>query len=153
MLISDLILESCVVPDLSGRNKEEVLRNLSEVLAGVLPDTSAGLILEVFIEREQLGSTGIGKGIAIPHGRLEGLKEPIAVLGRSIAGVSFAASDNKPVHLFIALLSPVESGQPHLKALSAISRLLNKKLRRGQLLAAKDQKSLYNAAILEEREE
>ncbi|MBF0454615.1 MAG: PTS sugar transporter subunit IIA [Magnetococcales bacterium] len=152
MLISQLISETRVVPDLIGKDKVAVLTVLADVLAQELPQVSGEEIVEIFMERERLGSTGIGKGVAVPHGRLKELEKPLAVLGRSINGVSYDANDGKPVHLLIALLSPDGSGMPHLQALSAISRLLNQDARRTQLLAASDQKNLYEAIILEENE-
>ncbi len=152
MYISSLISKSSVISDLHGRNKDEVLTVLAAAFGEVVPGVAAQEILEIFQEREQLGSTGIGKGIAIPHGRVKGLKKPVAVLGRSAEGVAFAATDGKPVHLIIALLSPDGTVKPHLKALSCISHILNQAPRRKQLLAAADQESLYNALIMEEGE-
>jgi nitrogen PTS system EIIA component len=150
MLISNLISESCVISNLSGTNKDEVLFNLSTAFADILPEASAEKILEIFHERERLGSTGIGKGIAIPHGRLAGLKAPIAVFGRSVAGVPFKASDDKPVHLLIALLSPTGSSKPHLQALATISHMLNKKELRTHLMEADNKRSLYRVILTEE---
>ncbi|MBF0358153.1 MAG: PTS sugar transporter subunit IIA [Magnetococcales bacterium] len=150
MLISNLISESCVVTNLTGTNKNEVLHNLSIVFADILPEVSAEQILEIFKERERLGSTGIGKGIAIPHGRMDGIKSPIAVFGRSVAGVQFKSNDGKPVHLLIALLSPTGSGKPHLQALATISQLLNRESVRTRLMEAEDQRSLYRVMISEE---
>jgi nitrogen PTS system EIIA component len=152
MLISNLISESSIVANLPGLNKEQVLANLAYALAEALPKADPERILEALQERERLGSTGIGKGIAIPHGRCVWIKKPVAVFGRSVEGVDFAANDGKPVHLFIALLSPVRAVKPHLKALSAISQLLNHQTRRKKLLAAADEKALYDALIMGEKE-
>jgi nitrogen PTS system EIIA component len=152
MLISDLISKSCVIPNLVGRNKEEVLSYLAFFLVEAVPLVLAERVFELFLEREKLGTTGIGNGIAIPHGRLEGIKVPIAILGRSVEGVSFDSNDGQPVHLFIALLSPVGSGKPHLKALSAISRFLSQESQRQDLLEANDQQALYEVLIQERGE-
>ncbi|MBF0379760.1 MAG: PTS sugar transporter subunit IIA [Magnetococcales bacterium] len=151
MQISHLISESCVVPNLVGENKKEVLLSLSAVFLNVMPNADVQHILELFLEREKLGTTGIGNGIAIPHGRIKGLKNPIAVFGRSVAGVPFEANDGKPVHIVVALLSPASSGRPHLQALSAISQTLNNSFLREKILQAKDKKTLYNAVIKGEK--
>ncbi|MBF0193794.1 MAG: PTS sugar transporter subunit IIA [Magnetococcales bacterium] len=147
MQISHLISESCVVPNLVGDSKKDVLLRLSAVFANVLPNASTRHILELFEEREKLGTTGIGNGIAIPHGRIKGLKNPVAVFGRSIAGVPFDANDGEPVHIIVALLSPDGSGREHLGALSIISQLLNNSSKRNKLLKATDKKSLYSAVV------
>ena len=153
MLLSNLISESCVLPNLPGKNKADVLFCLSDELARVVSMATTEQILELFNERELLGSTGIGNGIAIPHGRISGLKEPVAILGRSLNGVEFDASDGKPVHLFIGLLSPAGAARPHLEALSLISKLLKKPKKRMQMLDAKDKKTLYRVVIMEENQE
>jgi nitrogen PTS system EIIA component len=147
MQISHLISESCVLPNLVGDSKKDVLLRLSAVFANVMPNASTRHILELFLEREQLGTTGIGNGVAIPHGRIKGLKNPVAVFARSIDGVPFDANDGKPVHIVVALLSPAGSGREHLQALSAISQLLNNSAHRENFIKATDKKSLYNAVV------
>lgn len=144
MHISQLITPSRVVPDLSAATKMEALAALAKVLARDLPQTSADEVLDIFLEREQLGSTGIGKGVAVPHGRLSELSAPIAALGRSYHGVAFDALDSKPVYLIIALLSPLAASKTHLAALTTISRLLlHREGIRERLHGAEDQDAFF----------
>ncbi len=147
MRISQLISESRIDPDLSARSKTGVLESLSGILARDLPDSDAKDIFAVLQERERLGTTGIGNGTAIPHGRRDELSAPIAALGRSVQGIDFNAMDGKPVHLFVALLSPASSSVSHLKALSLISRLLRNHSLRKRLLAADNAVTLFNTLV------
>lgn len=147
MHISQLITSARVVLDLSGTTKREVLAPLAEVLARDVPKFSVRGILDVLAERERLGSTGIGKGIAIPHGRLSGLSVPIAALGRSGPGVAFDTLDGKPAHLIVALLSPLNDNKTHLASLAAISRFLQRKSVRDRLCAAPDHPALFAEII------
>ena len=94
-------------------------------------------MLHVLLEREKLGSTGIGDGIAIPHGKLAGLDEMVVAFGRSREGIDFEAMDGKPVHLFFLLMAPENSAGQHLKALAKISRMLKDAGFRKNLLEAK----------------
>ncbi|MBM2837586.1 MAG: IIA-like nitrogen-regulatory protein PtsN [Deltaproteobacteria bacterium] len=94
-------------------------------------------------EREKLGSTGIGDGVAIPHGKLKDVKVMMAAFGRSSRGVDFQAIDGKPVHIFFMLVAPEEMAGPHLKALARISRLLKEPSRRKAFLEAKSREDIY----------
>lgn len=143
MHISQLITQSRVVSDLVGTSKVEVLTTLSTLLADDLPLISPDTILDTFLEREKLGSTGVGKGIAVPHGRIPQISVPIVAMGRSQQGVLFDALDGQPVYLLAALLSPLRANKAHLDALSVISRLLHQQIVREQLRAAPDQAAFY----------
>lgn len=150
MKIKDALKESCVIADLNGQTKNEILRELAVALkdAGLIADVDAAV--EVILERERLGSTGIGDGIAIPHGKLKGLKTILCVFGRSIKGVSFDAVDREPVHIFFLLLAPEDSAGLHLKMLSRISRILRDQSFRRKLLEQTGQKNLYADIISED---
>lgn len=143
MKITDMLDEASVVQDLHSSTKKGVLEELSTVLVqeGRLPDRDK--VVEVLLEREKLGSTGIGDGIAIPHGKMGGIKGVIASFGRSIQGVNFESIDSKPTHLFFLLIAPENSAGVHLKALARISRLLKDSSIRNRLLEAKDSRSLF----------
>ena len=147
MQILQILTESRTILELSGSEKTAVLASLAELLSEVLPNTTGEKVLEVLLERERLGSTGIGKGIAIPHGRFEGITAPIAALGRSPQGIQFEALDGKPVHLIIALASPADTGKTHLQALSTISRLLRNKGIRQNMMKATSRESLLKALL------
>ena len=150
MKISDILSKELVIPDLREIDKQSVLgelvRHLSQKMAGI----DAGELLGVLLEREQLGSTGIGDGIAIPHGKLKDLKQLIAVFGKSTDGVAFDAMDGKPVHLFFLLVAPENSAGVHLKALARLSRLLKRNGFRQKLMSVADALQLYQAIVEED---
>ncbi len=124
MKITEFLDHRGVKLDLQATEKEDVLKELVDVLAEVKDIGDKKTILKALIERESLGSTGIGQGIAIPHGKTDKLKEITAVLGISRKGVNFEALDGEVVYLFFLLVAPKDNPGPHLKALAQISRLL-----------------------------
>lgn len=138
MRISELVSPEAVVPDLRADTKEGVLRELSGAIAGAMPSLSAESVAAILMERERLGSTGIGGGAAIPHGKAPGIDRMVAAFGRSRAGVQFQSLDGKPAHLFFAIIAPEQSAGMHLKALARISRLLKDDRFRRSLLEAGD---------------
>ena len=109
---------------LKARNKRDALAELAGVFAKGKIRVDPEAMLHVLLEREKLGSTGIGDGIAIPHGKIAGLDEMVVAFGRSREGIDFEAMDGKPVHLFFLLMAPENSAGQHLKALAKISRML-----------------------------
>lgn len=126
-----------IIGELKAANKRDVLAELIGVIAKRQGAFDPEAMLRVFLEREQLGSTGIGDGIAIPHGRIAGLDETVLAFGRSRKGVAFGALDGKPVHLFFLLAAPENSAGRHLQALARISRMLKDGAFRKNLLEAK----------------
>lgn len=150
MRITDILNEASVFQDLRSSTKKGILEELSTVLVqeGKLPDRDK--VVEVLLEREKLGSTGIGDGIAIPHGKMKGIKELVASFGRSIQGIDFESIDNKPTHLFFLLVAPENSAGVHLKALARISRLLKDSRFRNRLMEAEDSRSLFQIIVEED---
>ncbi|MCX8071573.1 MAG: PTS sugar transporter subunit IIA [Candidatus Binatia bacterium] len=144
MRITDILSPALVVADLRGSTKDEVLRELAEKVAGVYPNIQAEELLSVLWEREHGGTTAIGDGIAIPHGRLKGVQQIIAAFGRHRDGVDFHSIDGKPTHLIFLLVLPEESMGLHLKALARVSRLLKDAGVRQRLLVARDSLELYD---------
>lgn len=110
--------------DLVATEKQEILKELVDVLAEVKDIGDKKVILKALMERESLGSTGIGQGIAIPHGKTDKVKELVSVLVVSKKGVNFEALDGEPVYIFFLLVAPKDAAGPHLKALAQISRML-----------------------------
>ncbi len=110
--------------DLQASEKQDILKELVDVLADVKDIGDKKLILKALLERESLGSTGIGQGIAIPHGKTDKVSELISVLAISKKGVNFEALDGEPVYIFFLLVAPKDAAGPHLKALAQISRML-----------------------------
>jgi len=144
MKIADLLDIKAISAELASSKKVEVLAELVDLLRRVQPDLDAAELLAVLIEREELGSTGIGDGIAIPHGKLKGLDRLFMAFGRKRDGIDFDAMDNRPAHLFFLLLAPENEATLHLKALARISKLLRKEDVRRQLLDAPDSATLLS---------
>ncbi|MBK5094382.1 MAG: PTS sugar transporter subunit IIA [Deltaproteobacteria bacterium] len=138
MRIQDIVSPEAIVDDLRADSKEGVLRELSEVIAKIVPKLSADSLTAILMERESLGSTGIGDGVAIPHGKVGGIEHLVAAFGRSRNGVLFDSLDGKPAHLFFLIVAPEYSAGMHLKALARISRLLKDERFRRSLLDAED---------------
>ncbi len=151
MKISNYLKEEWIVPDLRGKDKYSVLKELSSVLVKPCQVASEEEILRVLLEREKLGSTGIGEGIAIPHGRLRKLKTFLISFGRSIEGVEFDSSDRHPAQIFFLVMAPENSAAGNLELLGRIVTLLKDPSFKKRLLAAKTQKELFET-ILEEDE-
>jgi PTS system nitrogen regulatory IIA component len=145
MKITDILPEALVIPALKGKNKEEVLRELATAMASQHADIDANRLVEVLWERERLGSTAIGDGIAIPHGKLPGLKTVLGAFGRHSQGVDFHSLDGKPTKLLFLLVAPEDSVGQHLKALARVSRLLKDPTFRAQLMSAPNQADLYRS--------
>lgn len=137
MKILDIVPPGAVLADLRAETKEGVLRELSEAIAAAVPGTSAEALAAVLVEREGLGSTGIGDGVAIPHGKMAGIERLVAAFGRSRDGVPFQSLDGKPAHLFFLIVAPENSAGMHLKALARVSRLLKDERFRRALLSAR----------------
>jgi PTS system nitrogen regulatory IIA component len=152
MKILDYLPMEVIEADLKAKTKIEVLKELvlSLVRNSLVKDTDQAL--EVLLEREKLGSTGVGDGVAIPHAKFNGVKNLVAVFGRSRAGIDFESLDNKPAHLFFLFLAPENSAALHLKVLARISRLLKKPDFRESLMRARDREEIYKAIIEEERD-
>ncbi len=123
MDLSDLIEASAILPALKANSKKQLLQLLSEKAAAItgLPERE---VFDTILQRERLGSTGVGNGIAIPHGKLPGVKRITGVFARLEAPVDFEALDDQPVDLVFLLLAPEGAGADHLKALSRIARML-----------------------------
>ena len=138
MRILDIVPPEAVVDDLRAETKEGVLRELAGILAAMAPQLPAEAIASVLIERESLGSTGIGEGVAIPHGKIEGIDRLHTVFGRSRTGIQFHSLDGKPARLFFVIIAPAQSAGMHLKALARISRLLKDERFRRSLVDARD---------------
>lgn len=143
MQITDMLDKNYIIEELKATSKRAVLAELSEILSRDQKGLAPGAMVEVLLEREKLGSTGIGDGIAIPHGKLKGLDRLMISFGRSRQGIEFDAIDGKPVHIFFLLMAPESSTGQHLKALAKISRMLKDPEFRSGLLEAKSAEEIY----------
>jgi len=151
MNISDALRETCVMTDLKGETKEEVLTELVSALKEMGLIENVEEAVKVILEREKLGSTGIGDGVAIPHGKMKNLQHVLCAFGRSAKGVAFGAVDGQPVHIFFLLLAPVESTGLHLKMLSRISRIVRDASFRKKLMEQVDAPHVYKDIVEEDK--
>lgn len=151
MKIMDYIKEEGVISDLQAVDKSSALKELSRVLVKPGQSPLAEEITEAVLYREKLGSTGIGEGIAIPHGRLKRLEDFIVSFGRSIKGIDFDSIDYKPAHLFFLVMGPENSAVKYLKLLDRIVTILKDASFKKRLMKARSQRELFQL-IAEEDE-
>jgi len=137
MKIVDFLPKEAIVLDLKSKEKESAIKEMVEVLVKLKKVNNAHETVDMLMQREKLGSTGIGQGVAIPHTRCDFVKEQVAVLSFSKSGVDFSALDNCPVNILFLLLCPGASTGEHLQAMAKISKLLKDKTLREALLQAK----------------
>lgn len=143
MQLSDLVSTDGVVAMLKAGSKKQVLQELSQVAAD-LTGVAYREIFETLLQRERLGSTGVGQGIAIPHGKIAGLDRLHGVFARLETPIEFDSMDDQPVDLVFLLLAPELAGADHLKALARVSRLLRDPSVVAKLRASKEASVLYS---------
>ena len=150
MKIDRLLQQEDIIPNLVTETKDQVLLELAVKVEERHPLLNSEKIYQILQERERLGSTGIGDGIAIPHGKLKQAKDLVLVFGRSSKGVEFNAIDGRKVHIFFLLLAPENAFGLHLKMLGRISRILKDPAVRKGLLDAPDAAAIH--AIIQEQD-
>ncbi|HZL34197.1 MAG TPA: PTS sugar transporter subunit IIA [Tepidisphaeraceae bacterium] len=128
MKLSEIIIKDAIQPELAALDRDGAVRELVAALAvaGALPESAVDEVVAAIIKREQNGSTGFGKGVAVPHVKHSKVKAMAATLGRSIGGIDFAALDHQPVYSIFLLLSPENQPQQHLQAMNIIFSNLQK---------------------------
>lgn len=124
MKLADIIVEDAIIPELTARSRDEAIEELVNALAssGAIPKKSADEYAKAVLAREKQATTGIGKGVALPHQKIKGVKKVIGTIGRSSEGIDFQALDYKPVYSVILLLSSPDSPDEHLQAMETIFR-------------------------------
>ncbi len=150
MKIDEILKKESVIADLVGKNKLEVIKEMTECLKqnNIIKDDQA--LFATLMEREKLGSTGIGENVAIPHGKSDELTQIITVFARSLDGVDFESLDQKPVHFVCMVIAPAHSTGQHLKALARISRLFKNQALREGILKAEDSNAIYSILLEED---
>lgn len=143
MKLIEILSPQMVLADFTAADKEGAIAQICAHIAKQRPGLKVDDMVRTLLEREKLGSTGIGEGVAIPHGKLNGIETLVACFAKSSAGVDFQAIDNNPSHLFFVLLAPNNSAGLHLKALARISRLLKSQEFRDRLLRADDAAGIF----------
>ena len=142
MEIADILALDGVVADLKATSKKQALQELAAI-AGGITELHERKIFDVLLERERLGSTGVGNGIAIPHGKLSGLDSLVGLFARLHEPVEFDSIDERPVDLIFILLAPESAGADHLKALARVSRLLRDEHACERLRGSENAEAIY----------
>jgi PTS system nitrogen regulatory IIA component len=150
MKLTDILVRDACLVDIKGTTKPEVLRELAEALVAAVPTLDKAELYAMLLEREKLGTTAMGDGIAIPHARIESLDRVLAVFGLSRAGVDFDSLDARATHLFFLLVAPGREGSAHLLLLARLSRLLGVDAFRTRLRDVKTTDELFRAIEEEE---
>ncbi len=153
MKIKDIFKKEFIIEELEAKTKRDVLLELSTAFLRGPYTFDGNRVVEILLNREKLGSTGIGDGIAIPHGKLDDLTELVLAFGRSTGGIDFQAMDGRPVHLFFLLIAPENSEGQYLKALAKISRMLKDASFRKRLMDAATAAELHRIVIDKDRDD
>lgn len=155
MKLVDFLNRKAATVALKSKDKEGVIKELIDLVArtGEIKPKNKEPLVKIIRDRERLGSTGIGQGIGIPHGKSAVMRRLIGAVGISKEGVNFDSLDGEPVYIFFLLLAPQDSAGPHLKALARISRLLKDKYFRDALRNAKSEKELINFIVKEDQKQ
>jgi PTS system nitrogen regulatory IIA component len=151
MKIVEMLKKEFIATSLQSKDKEDVLSELSSLFTHGNVKFNHAAMVKALLEREKLGTTGIGEGIAIPHGKLADLDDMYVAFGKSDAGIPFEAMDGKPVHLFFLLVAPEQSTGQHLKTLAKLSRMLKDVQFRKHLMDAGTGDELYS--IISEKDD
>ena len=151
MKICQYLPPELIVPDLKALNKEGVLTELADWIVHHVPGLNTGEVLQVLLDRERLGSTGIGEGFAIPHGKLKTLEKMVIAFGRSHQGIPFDSLDGKAAFYFFVLIAPEDSAGLHLKALAKISRFLKNSAFKESLSQASGREALQK--VIQEQDD
>lgn len=151
MKIAEILREQCIIADIKGKTKREIIAELVETLEKTRLIEDVETVVNVVMEREKLGSTGIGNGVAVPHGKLKNINNIMCALGRSQKGVDFDAVDRGLVHIFFLVLAPEDSASLHLKVLSRITKILRDQSLRKKVIKLSNTHDIY-MSILEEDE-
>lgn len=144
MKVSDLLNKRRVILELGATSKMEVLEELARAVSFDAESLDPSLLVEALTERERLGSTGIGDGVAIPHGKVQGLDRMVVSFGRSTSGIEFESMDGKPAHLFFLLVAPENSAGIHLRVLAKLAKALKRESFRLQLMEATSREEIFN---------
>jgi len=147
MKLSEILEENHIIPDLKAGDKKGVLEELAETIVSHEPSVDKRSLVRVLLERERLGSTGIGEGVAIPHGKFDGISRPVISFGRSRKGLDFESMDGQPAFLFFLLVAPENSASIHLKALARIAKILKNRSFRQVLMEVHTREELYQTII------
>ena len=145
--LSGLLKDSSIELGLEGKNKAEIISELVDVISKSGKVKNKKALSDAIMEREKLGSTAIGNGVAVPHAKIEGIKQTVLAFGRSVAGVDFNSLDGEKTHLFFMLISPKDDIGAHLKILAKISHLIKDRFMVGLFKNAKSKKEVLSIIL------
>jgi fructose-specific phosphotransferase system IIA component len=152
MILTQILKPACVKVPLDGKDKESVIKELVELLDANSLLLDKNEVLQAVLSRENTRSTGIGSGIAIPHGKCKGVRDLVMAMGISPKGIDFQSIDGKPVFILVLLVSPIDKTGPHIQALARISRLMLDEEFKNKLQNAASAEELYNLISVKEAE-
>ena len=150
MRLRDILEKPCIIPALRATSKQDVIQELAQTITKSHASLQTEDLVAVLIERENLGSTGIGNGVAIPHAKMKGVSRIIAAFGKSDQGVEFGSQDDQPAFLFFVLVAPENAAGQHLKALAKLSRILKNPEFRSRLIKSGTQDEIFNLIMTED---
>lgn len=151
MKVTDFLEAAMIIPELKGGGNSAVLEEMAKLMASHYQFTDAKKLLEILLARERIGSTAIGEGVAIPHGKVPGVNRVYGAFGCSPKGIDCQAPDRGLTHLFFLLIAPEDSTSDHLKALARVSRLLKDGKLRARIMEGKTREEILNT--LKEKDE
>lgn len=143
MNLAEILSQDAVLPKLEARTREAVLEELTRPLLAQHPELAGFDVVHTLCERENMGSTAVGDGVAIPHGKVPGLQHVALAVGRSLEGVDFNAPDKKLCHIFYLILAPVTEAGQHLRLLAQIARRAKDPVFRSEVLLAENRAQLW----------
>jgi len=143
MKISAFLSTENIIPSLEAEDKEDCIQEIAKILHKNNVVSNYDALVEALFERESLGTTGIGKNVAIPHAKIKEIDKLVTAFARSKNGIDFDSQDGKPVYFIFLLIAPVNSGSLHLKALARISKLMQKEDLKQSLMVAETASELY----------
>jgi len=152
MRLSEILDQEKIIPELKARDKRGVLEELTDIISRRESSVDRHALVKVLMDRERLGSTGIGDGVAIPHGKLDGVEQPLISFGRSKKGLDFDSMDGQPVFLFFLIVAPENSSGYHLQVLARIAKVLKNSVFRQKLMGAAGTSELYQVIIQSDEE-
>ena len=150
MKIDEILKKESVIANIAGKNKLDVIKEMTVCLRQNNTIKNDQALYANLVEREKLGSTGIGENVAIPHGKSDELTQIIIAFARSLSGIDFESLDQKPVHFVCMVIAPAHSTGLHLKALARISRLFKNQTLREGILKAEDSNAIYSILLEED---
>ena len=153
MKLSDIMVTDAIIPELKARTRDQAISELIEALAAAeaIPRKSIPDVTKAVLAREAQATTGIGKGVALPHAKLKGIKSPVGTIGRSSEGIDFSALDAKPVYSVILLLSSPDNPDEHLQAMEAIFKHVQRDIFRKFLRQSETQEAIVE--LIQEADE